>query len=400
MRLSRSSGAPFTLPLTVAWHGGASTGDYSGIPAGVTFRGDETTQSFTVTALDDALDDDGESVEIGFGWPRPQALWTGEPSTATVDLVDDDNAQPQGALRLAQAGGVYGGSYGRLQVYHADGWGLVCDLRFDELDVKVACVQLGFADGDEIGGGPGSGGLPVWLSGLDCTGDETRLVDCPHKGLREHSCGSFHLVGVECSDTPLSVADARVSGALLTLGYAAALDAGSVPAPRGFVVFADPVVLTLALARPVLADETVRLSYLVAPMHPVQDARGTAAAPLTDRAVRNTTPTAAPDRVDVLDVVVSLGETPAPPRPPPDLSPLLADAGASARLGGLDLSARALADLAALARRTASGPLLRILPSASQMQPKRKHPPVSKYPGAGANLNAAAVHRCLRPVPR
>ena len=371
VRLSRSWGAPFTLPLTEKWHGGASTGDYSGIPAGVTFRGDETTQSFTVTALDDALDDDGESVEIGFGWPRPQAVWTGEPSTATVNLVDDDSAQPQGALRLAQAGGVYGGSYGRLQVYHADRWGLVCDLNFDELDAKVACVQLGFADGEEGYAGAGSGGLPFWLKGLDCDGTESRLVECPHRGLREHSCGSFHIVGVECSDTPLSVADARVSGALLTLGYAAALDAGSVPAPRDYVVFAgasavavesvavagDAVVLTLA--RPVLADETVRLSYLVAPMHPVQDARGTAAAPLTDRAVRNTTPTAAADRVAVLDVVVSLGETPlpapdlaplpAPPRPALDLSPLLADAGASAPLGRLDLSSRTVADLSALA---------------------------------------------------
>ena len=364
---------PFTLPLTRDGQGGATSSDYSGVPSSVVFRGSDTAKSFTVTAVDDKVDDDGESVVIGFGAPLPAglSLRIGSPSEATVELVDDDVPSASGALRLV------GGdrSYGRLQVYHDDRWGLVCEGNFGREEAQVACRQLGFADGEEGFGGAGSGGLPFWLKGLDCDGTESRLVECLHRGLREHSCGSFDIAGVECSETLLSVTDARVSGALLTLVYDAALDAGSVPSGGDFVVLAgasggasavavesvavagDAVVLTLA--RPVLADETVRLSYLVAPMHPVQNARGTAAAPLTDRTVRNTTPTAAPDRVAVPDVVVSLGEAPlpapdlallpAPPRPALDLSPLLADAGASAPLGRLDLSSRTVADLSALA---------------------------------------------------
>ena len=403
VRLTRSWGAPFTLPLTVEWQGGASTSDYSGIPGSVTFRGDETTQTFTVTAVDDAVNDDGESVEIGFGWPRPQALWTGSPSTATVQLVDNDNAHPRGALRLV--GG--GGSYGRLQVYHDGQWGLVCDTNFDELGARVACRQLGFADGEEGYGGAGSGGLPFWLNGVECDGTESRLVNCPHWGLKEHSCGSFHIVGVECSRTPLSVTDARVAGTLLTLSYDAALDGGSVPSGRDFVVTAgaldgasavtavpvtavavDGDALSLTLARGVLPDERVRLSYLVAPMHPVQDTSGGPAAPLTDVAVRNETGPGA-QTLDVarsLDAVVAGALQPpvvtqqdaaapggtlslpaqaplagrAQPAPlagraqpaPLDLSPWLADAGASAPLGRLDLSSRALADLSALAALT------------------------------------------------
>ena len=407
VRLTRSWGAPFTLPLTVEWQGGASTSDYSGIPGSVVFRTSDLEKTFTVTAVDDAVNDDGESVEIGFGWPRPQAIWTGAPSTATVQLVDNDNAQPEGALRLAQGAGVYGGSYGRLQVYHDGRWGLVCDTNFDELGARVACRQLGFVDGEEGYGGAGSGGLPFWLKGVECGGTESRLVNCPHWGLKKHSCGSFHIVGLECSRTPLSVTDARVAGALLTLSYDAALDGGSVPSGRDFVVTADapdgasavPVTavavdgdtVSLTLARGVLPDERVRLSYLVAPMHPVQDISGGPAAPLTDLAVRNETEPGAkyPDvavrnetepgarTLEVarsLDAVVAGALQPllviqhdgAAPggtlslpaealvagraQPAPlDLSPWLAAAGASAPFGRLDLSSRALADLSALA---------------------------------------------------
>ena len=192
---------------------------------------------------------------------------------------------------------------------------------------------------------------------------EERMVDCSHRGLQEHSCGSFDITGVEYSATPLSVADAYVEGALLTLVYDAALDGGSVPSGGDFVVLAGPpgrasavpvtavsvggAAVALTLAHPVLPGETVLLSYLVASMHPVQDASGVRAAPLPDMAVRNETPPS----TDAVDVVVSPSEidVPAAHRPAVDLSPWLADGGASAPLGRLDLSSRAVADVSALA---------------------------------------------------
>ena len=385
---------PFTLPLTRDGQGGATSSDYSGVPTSVVFAESDTVKSFTVTAVDDEVNDDGESVVIGFGSPLPSglSLRIGSPSEATVRLVDNDVPSASGALRLAQGGGVYGGSYGRLQVYHDGRWGLVCDTNFDELGARVACRQLGFADGEEGYGGAGSGGLPFWLKSVECGGTESRLVDCPHRGLKEHSCGSFHIVGLECSRTPLSVADARVAGALLTLVYDAALDGGSVPSGGDFVVLAgvpggasavpvtavavDGAAVSLTLARGVLPDERVRLSYLVAPMHPVQDTSGGPAAPLTDVAVRNETGPGARtlEVARSLDAVAAGAFQPLPvtqhdaaapggtlslpaqallagrSQPAPlDLSPWLADAGASAPLGRLDLSSRALADLSALA---------------------------------------------------
>ena len=374
---------PFTLPLTRDAQGGATSSDYSGVPTSVVFGEFDRVKSFTVTAVDDEVHDDGESLVIGFGSPLPGRLnlRIGSPSQTRVRLVDNDVPEVSGKLRLAQRGGVYGGSYGRLQVYHDGQWGLVCEGNFGREEARVACRQLGFADGEEGYGGTGSGGLPFWLKGVQCVGTESRLVDCGHRGLKEHYCGSFDITGVECSRTPLSMADARVDGPLLTVRYNAALDGGSRPSAGDFVVLAGsaggasavPVTsvsvdgdgVALALARPVLPNETLRLSYLDAPMHPLRDLSGTAAAAQTDMAVRNETRAAAAHPVD-------LANAPAAPREPlfrsteelsvpidgraeaaaPDLSRLLADAGASAPPGRLDLSSRGLGELSMLSRLT------------------------------------------------
>ena len=163
-------------------------------------------------------------------------------------------------------------------------------------------------------------------------------------------------------------ADAWVSGPLVTLRYDAALDGGSTPAPADFAVLASrshavaqvPAsavrvaadTVLLVLARPVQREETVTLSYLAAPMHPVQDAAGRAAAPLADVAVRNDTPAAALGAGAAGEDITVPPSPAAPPGTAPDLSPWLADGGASAPLGRLDLSGRVLPDPAALATLT------------------------------------------------
>ena len=85
----------------------------------------------------------------------------------------------------------------------------------------------------------------------------------------------------------------------VTVGYPGALDRGSTPSPRDFVVSAEapgggkaimPVAAVavrgsdvfLQLARPALPEDTVTLSYLANAMHPIRDAAGGPAPPLTD----------------------------------------------------------------------------------------------------------------------
>ena len=54
-----------TVPLTNTPRGGAVADDYAA-PAEVVFNAGETSKNVTVTATDDDVDDDGESVELSF----------------------------------------------------------------------------------------------------------------------------------------------------------------------------------------------------------------------------------------------------------------------------------------------------------------------------------------------
>ena len=107
VRLSADPERTLVLPLTVAHHGGASTDDYAGLPPGRTVRFAAGVQeaAFTITATDDALDDDGESLALGFG-ELPDGVTAGAVPAATVTLTDDD-ATPAvaGATAFAVAEG-------------------------------------------------------------------------------------------------------------------------------------------------------------------------------------------------------------------------------------------------------------------------------------------------------
>ena len=80
-----------TIPINKANQGGATNGDYSGVPANasVTFNSGDTEKSITFAATDDSVDDDGESVLLGFG-TLPAGVSAGSPATATVNITDDD----------------------------------------------------------------------------------------------------------------------------------------------------------------------------------------------------------------------------------------------------------------------------------------------------------------------
>ena len=107
VRLSADPERTLVLPLTVAHHGGASPDDYAGLPPGrtVRFAAGVREAAFTITATDDPLDDDGESLALGFG-ELPDGVTAGTVPAATVTLTDDD-ATPAvtGATAFAVAEG-------------------------------------------------------------------------------------------------------------------------------------------------------------------------------------------------------------------------------------------------------------------------------------------------------
>ena len=89
VELSAAPAQQVEITLTATGHDGATSGDWSGVPSSLTFGSGETSKSFTVTAVDDTVEDDGEMVELGFG-ALPVGFVAGAHATARVTLMNDD----------------------------------------------------------------------------------------------------------------------------------------------------------------------------------------------------------------------------------------------------------------------------------------------------------------------
>ena len=86
--LDKDSQRTVTIPLIAAPRDRADTGDYAA-PAEVVFNAGETTKDVTVTAVNDSVDDDGESVELSFG-DLPVGVSEGATTRAVVQITDND----------------------------------------------------------------------------------------------------------------------------------------------------------------------------------------------------------------------------------------------------------------------------------------------------------------------
>ena len=77
-----------TIPLTATPEGGTGSGDYTA-PTEVVFNAGATTKDVTVMAVDDTVDDDGESVVLTFGI-LPDGVSAGTTARALVQITDND----------------------------------------------------------------------------------------------------------------------------------------------------------------------------------------------------------------------------------------------------------------------------------------------------------------------
>ncbi|XP_072030540.1 uncharacterized protein [Amphiura filiformis] len=110
---------------------------------------------------------------------------------------------PLGSIRLV---GSSDPNQGRVEVFHDNEWGTVCDDSWDTNDATVVCRHLGFLYGDahavpqaQFGQGIGQ----IWLDNVECLGSEDNLLGCRHNEWGVHNCGHSEDAGAMCLNEPI-----------------------------------------------------------------------------------------------------------------------------------------------------------------------------------------------------
>ncbi|XP_030846988.1 LOW QUALITY PROTEIN: deleted in malignant brain tumors 1 protein-like [Strongylocentrotus purpuratus] len=124
---------------------------------------------------------------------------TSHPSTTTHEI--------EGGIRLVDG---YSSDEGRVEIFHEGQWGTVCDYSWDDSDAMVVCRQLGYS-GDvgvaRSGATYGQGSGPIYLDGVGCSGNESRLTDCSNGGWDNHDCHHYEDAGVYCGEVLFRLVD-------------------------------------------------------------------------------------------------------------------------------------------------------------------------------------------------
>ena len=317
VRLSAAPTRAIDIAFTATSTTGAAASDYT-VPRSVSFAANDTEQTFTITAVDDAVDDDGETVTLTLGHLLPGGVSAGSPATATVTLTDNDPVTGAPSILGLSLTSDPGEGY-------ATGEQIEATVQFDKTVAVTGEPQLELTVGSVTRQASYEGGArEVVTFSYEVAANETDAdgVSIAANALSRNSgtirdsanraAGLTHsALAADAKHRVDGVApmllEAVVDETILTLTYDEPL---AQPAPRASSVFAVAAirlgdrrhapkvvvggsVMTVTLWDPVLAGEEVTVSFSNAPVsgapHLIRDLAGNPAASLRRHAVTNVT---------------------------------------------------------------------------------------------------------------
>ncbi|XP_036156017.1 macrophage scavenger receptor types I and II isoform X1 [Myotis myotis] len=106
-------------------------------------------------------------------------------------------ASPPRTVRLVGGSGLH---EGRVEIFHDDQWGTVCDDHWELRGGLVICRSLGYRGVLNVHKGArfGQGTGPIWLNEVFCFGRESSIEDCKIKQWGVRACTHAEDAGVTC----------------------------------------------------------------------------------------------------------------------------------------------------------------------------------------------------------
>ena len=296
------------IPLTANSLDGAWAGDYA-MPSSIIFGSNQTEQTFSLTVVNDTVQENEETVTLGFGEPLPAGVTVGSQATATVTLTDTDTVAGAPSVAEIAITSEPGAAYAAgeevevtviftrpVTVTGTPGLGLTIGTTTRPMvyqDARSASEVLVFAytvaDGESD-----TDGVSIPENSLEGTIRDSANQDAAI--LTHAAVDADHTVDGVTPELDTAAAD----GAVVTLTFDEVLDETSIPAEDAFTVTAagatlsvdsvevSEMVVTLTLGSHVVHGQVVRLDYTPG-TKPLQDLAGNAADPLSNTVVTNET---------------------------------------------------------------------------------------------------------------